>query len=64
VVKKFQLRLWLPCLEEHKIPNDKNLTALYTNDDFNMIASSTRTSIQSIRSRSYVGCTHKDASTS
>lgn len=44
--KKLQLKPWIPWLEEAKIPEDKKLATLYTEEDFRMVTSLTRASIQ------------------
>ncbi|KAF2824791.1 hypothetical protein CC86DRAFT_353360 [Ophiobolus disseminans] len=45
-VKKLQLKPWIPCLDQDKVPEDRKLAALYTKEDFATVASLTRTSIQ------------------
>jgi hypothetical protein len=44
--KKVQLKAWIPWLEKAKVPEDKKLATLYTEEDFRMVTSLTRASIQ------------------
>ena len=45
-VKKLQLKPWIPCLAKDKVPGDKKLATLYTQEDFDMVTSLTRASVQ------------------
>lgn len=45
-VKQLGLEPWIDSLEPSKVPKDKQIAALYTNEDLQMIASFTRVSVQ------------------
>jgi hypothetical protein len=44
--KKVQLKSWIPWLDTAKVPEDQKLATLYTEEDFHMVTSLTRASIQ------------------
>jgi hypothetical protein len=54
-VKKLQLKPWIPCLEEDKVPKDKKLATLYTQEDFDMVTSLIHTSVQRMDNTNTVG---------
>ncbi|KAF2029350.1 hypothetical protein EK21DRAFT_68022 [Setomelanomma holmii] len=45
-VRKLQLKSWIPSLKQEKVPNNQKLATLFTQEDFDMITSLTRASIQ------------------
>jgi hypothetical protein len=47
-VKKVQLKLWVPWLEEAKVSEDLKLADLFTQEHLDMVTSLTRVSIQKI----------------
>lgn len=46
--KKLNLKPWTPRLAQDKLPKGKNLVALYTQQDFDTVASITRTNVQKL----------------